>query len=123
MRLLRNAERDPWSGQSTIPSRQKIQTTGITEPGRPTFLCVTYDVGYHNSGWWANADYNQCWHISVSHIGDGLEVVAGEIRRRVEAPEDREVTAWAEAFFGDGARLCAQSTALITPIVLIRIPV
>ena len=118
LRLLRNAEREPWSGQTSIPSRQKVQTTAITEPGRPTFVCVTFDVGYHNSGWWANADYNRCWHISISHTGDGYAAAArrlptrlievgpdGGLRRKVEAPEDRETRAWARAFFGADARL------------------
>jgi hypothetical protein len=30
-------------------------------------ICIlTFDVGYHSSGWLKNPDYEACWHLSIS---------------------------------------------------------
>ncbi len=110
-RLLRHANANPWTGQASIPASHQRLTTGITDPDRPTHIIVTVDVGPHASGWWANADYDLCWHLSVSHPTGKTELVqipgTFELARRprLEAPTDDEVRAWATAFFADSARL------------------
>lgn len=108
-RQISMARRQPWDGRDVIPAWTGWTVSAITEPGRPTGVRCTFDIGYASSGWWANAMYDRCLHISVSHIGDGTELVVHPetkalIRRqRIEAPSDAEVRAWACRFFGEYA--------------------
>lgn len=104
--VKRQAFMFPWYGRANPSSFSRLQTTAILEPGRPTLIICTYDVGYHASGWWANHEYDACLHLSISHIGEGTEIVhnpqTGDLteRQKIEAPSDPEVRAWAVAFFG-----------------------
>lgn len=89
-------------------------TESITEPGRDLLLSVSFDVGAHAVGWWANADYDRCFHIGVSFPGEGTELVkvpaalGGGLRerRKLETPTDAEVWAVAVKAWGEAnARL------------------
>lgn len=91
----RRAVAMPWTGQRVIDQRLRTVTTALTEPGRATSVLFTFDVGYHSSGWWKNAEYERCWHLSLTHP---TGVLGGN-----ESPADAEVRAWAEAFFVDDA--------------------
>ena len=91
-----------------------FDTEALTEPGRALSLVVSFDVGAHMCGWWANADYDRCFHLSVTHPGVGTERVqlpeaqgGGFVRRRkLETPTDAEVWAVAVAAWGEAnARL------------------
>lgn len=83
------------------------------EPGRPTSVGISFDEGHHASGWWANADYERCYHLSLTHPGDGVEWVTlpesmgrGRAQRqKLETPSDAEVWEWALVMWGHNARL------------------
>lgn len=85
-RMRAHARQHPWDGRS-IPSR--VIVDAITEPGRPTSLTLTYDTGYHGSGWWRNSEYDRCYHLSVCHPTSDA----------IEACSSNEVRAWARAAF------------------------
>jgi hypothetical protein len=113
--LLHHAHAHPWRGDRTLTCPgHRADTTAITEPGRPVRLLLSLDHGYHQSGWFANSDYERCLHLSVSFPRpdrpklwlprpgvDGLDVpVAGQ---DLEAPADAEVRAWGRVFFHEHA--------------------
>lgn len=104
------ALRNPWPGNEPIlDARHVLDTSAITEPGRPTRVLLSLDVGYHASGWWKNEEYERCLHVSVSHprpdrpklwtpkheLGD-----AGGVGMDLETPTDDEVRSWGDAIFG-----------------------
>lgn len=114
-RMVNHAKTHPWRGNEalTCPDHMLI-TTAITEPGRPVRLLLSLDYGYHQSGWFANSDYECNWHLSVSHPrpevpkllrakpgvpGLGQPLVGHDI----ETPSDDEVRAWARVFFREHA--------------------
>lgn len=108
---LRHAHQHPWPGNEplTCPAH-RLDTTAITEPGRRTRLLLSKDSGYHNSGWFANSDYESCLHLSVSwprpeiprayrarpELGQPRDYVGMDL----ETPTDDEVRAWGLVFFG-----------------------
>lgn len=114
-RLKGHAFKHPWRGDKPLTCPlHRLKTTAITEPGRPTQIVCTFDHHYHGSGWFKNADYEQCLHVSVSFVGEGDEVrhvppdLGGGVvmAPKLETPTDAEVWAWAVEFFGDdGARI------------------
>ncbi len=87
----------------------RFDTMALLEPDRPTVVMVSFDVGHHACGWWANADYERCWHLSITHVGEGIERVrlppahGGHIatRPKLETPSDAEVWAWAKTAWGE----------------------
>lgn len=110
-RMLRHAYDHPWRGDEALTCPDHYaNTTAITEPGRPTRLLLSLDYAYHQSGWFANSDYERCLHLSVSfprpdrprlyRAGIGNSPVP-TIGCDVEAPEDEEVKAWGRVFFRD----------------------
>ncbi|GIH95342.1 hypothetical protein ACFFMN_23560 [Planobispora siamensis] len=108
-RLQRLAYAHPWRGDTTADPRHCLDTTAITEPGRPTRIMFTLDYGYHSSGWFANSDYDRCLHLSVSHPRPDLprqvrplpaDLGLGTYAAvQVETPADEEVRAWGLTFF------------------------
>lgn len=107
--LLRHAYDHPWPGNTplTCPGH-RADTTAILDPGRPTRLLLSLDTHYHRSGWFANSDYEQCLHLSISHPRpDRLKVYpaglgnldAPRVGGDIEAPTDDEVRAWGRVFF------------------------
>jgi hypothetical protein len=109
--VLRHARSHPWPGNVPLDCpHHRIATTAITEPGRPVRLLLSADVGYHNSGWFANSDYESCFHLSVSYprtdrqrlyrarpeIGAPRDQVGIDL----ETATDEEVRAWGLVFFG-----------------------
>ena len=90
-RLFSEASRCPANhGQEMLCNTHSAQRRSLTED-RPVRLALTFDQGTHASGWWRNSEYDRCWHLSLSWPRP-----AGP----PEAPADREVRAWARAFFG-----------------------
>jgi hypothetical protein len=87
--LRSQARRRPWNGRG-IPARPE-RMFGLTEPGRPTSVMLSFDQGTHASGWWRNSTYDSCFHLSIAHLGDD--------GRTLESPSDTEVRAWARAAF------------------------
>lgn len=94
----------PWRGDTPIENpRHFLDTTSITEPGRPIRLLYSLDYGYHSSGWFANSDYDQCWHLSISHPGEAQLVVVeanGAVGPYRSAPTDDEARAWGLVLWG-----------------------
>lgn len=112
-RMIRQAKAKPWRGdESLVDGRHSLDTTAIIEPGRPTRLLFTLDYGYHRSGWFANSDYERCYHLSMSHPRPELKVVrtlpvdVGSGRYAgidIETPSDDEARAWGRVFFREHA--------------------
>lgn len=92
--------RHPWPGTpSTMPAcRQIRQVRAVTDAELRTNLLLTFDVGYHASGWWRNADYDACWHLSISWPTPGVPGPSFEPMTKGEAGF------WARLFFGDYVR-------------------
>lgn len=108
---LRHARAHPWPGNRSLTCPHHVlDTTAITEPGRPVRLLLSLDVGYHNSGWFANSDYESCLHLSVSYPRPGLPrayrarpdlgMPRAYTGMDLETPADEEVRAWGLVFFG-----------------------
>lgn len=114
---LAHCSAHPWRGDTALTCpRHMVSTTAITEPGRPVRLLLSLDYGYHESGWFANSDYEANWHLSVSHPRPEVPRlflpkpgVSGFERARVgidtEVPSDEEVRAWGRVFFREHAHL------------------
>lgn len=66
-------------------------------------MAFTRDTGHHSSGWWKNPDYERCFHLSIS-FWDGFPPPEGQGEptgfKRGRGQQ------WAEALFGNNARLC-----------------
>ncbi len=110
-RTVAHAKTHPWRGDTglTCPAHF-LNTTAITERGRAIRIAFSLDYGYHGSGWFANSDYEACYHLSLSH--PRVEVprllrapgAVDPLRRQVlgvdtEAPTDDEARAWGRVFF------------------------
>lgn len=112
-RVRTHAFQHPWRGDTPLTCPlHAIQTTAVTEPGRPTQVRCSFDTHYHGSGWFKNSDYEQCLHVSVSHVDRGMTEVrhippdlgGGTVMApKLETPSTTEVWAWARAFFGEDA--------------------
>lgn len=111
MATLRHAKAHPWPGNAplTCPAH-KLDTTAITEPGRLTRVLLSLDFGYHNSGWFANSDYETALHLSVSYprpevpkayrARPELGMPHDYTGMDLETPADDEVRAWGLVFYG-----------------------
>jgi hypothetical protein len=91
-------------------TRHIIDTTSMTEKDRPIRLMLSFDVGYHGSGWIANSEWEQNLHLSLSHPLPGrpplwtpgkpdIGVDEGQ-RIQVETVSDAEARAWGDAIYG-----------------------
>lgn len=107
--VIRHAWAHPWPGNVPLDCpRHFLDTTAITEPGRPTRLLISVDVGYHNSGWFANSDYESCLHVSISHPRSDRPklytakrgVYDAHVGIDLEEPREDEVRAWGLVFYG-----------------------
>lgn len=89
----------PWRGDTSITDPRHVwDTSALTEPGRPTRVLFSLDFGYHQSGWFANSDFEMCLHVSISHKPENIR--AGETAKPI-APTDEEIRAWGVAAFGE----------------------
>lgn len=110
-RLIRHAHEHPWQGNQALDCGQHVlNTTAITEPGKPTRVLFSLDYGYHQSGWFANSDYERCLHLSVSHprpdrlrlYPAGLgNIPSPHVGIDLEAPTEEETRAWGRVLFGE----------------------
>lgn len=90
-RLRRLAVETPWNGQTEIPRQQRIRAASHLDRDIGVSLLLTYDIGYHASGWWRNSQYDSCWHASL--------VCINLPDRSYTDPADRVVRAWMHALF------------------------
>lgn len=100
--VKRHAREHPWPGNRPLDCPAHfLATTAITEPGRPIRLLYSYDVGYHASGWFANADWEENLHLSFSHPRpDRRRVYGNRVGIGSETVSDDEVRAWGLVFWG-----------------------
>lgn len=56
-------------------------------------MLYSFDIGTHDSGWWANSEYNACKHLSI--VG-----ITREACFNYENISDVELRAWARVWFG-----------------------
>lgn len=93
--------------ESIIRTRAWRDVAGVTEPELQVVLQLTRDRMHHSVGWWRNAEYEYCWHLSMS-VRDRLAWAAYKARGSLATPEDApdveefphaERRYWAEAFF------------------------
>ena len=110
----RFAFKRPWPGNRLLDDpRHVADTTAITEPGRPVRLMLSFDVGYHGSGWFRNSEWEQNLHISLSHpLPDRPAIwtpgkpelgVGPGPKMQLETVGDAEARAWGRAVFGEDA--------------------
>lgn len=110
----RHAFAHPWRGDRLLTDpRHLVDTTAITEPGRPVRLMLSFDVGYHASGWFRNSDWERNLHLSLSHPRPELpalwtpgkpEIGVGPgPSMQLETVGDAEARAWGRAVFGADA--------------------
>jgi hypothetical protein len=82
----------------------------MIEKGRPLRLMLSFDFGYHGSGWFANSEWEQNLHLSLSHPqidrpqiwlpGKPELGLADGPKTQLETVSDDEARAWGEAIFG-----------------------
>jgi hypothetical protein len=74
-------------------------TTAATTPELTVCLLLSRDKMHHSVGWWRNAEYEYCWHLSLS-ARDRLAFAARRPSGYEELPQD-EVRYWATLIFGE----------------------
>ncbi len=74
--------------------------TGITEPDVLIGIVLSFDVGHHACGWWKNADYDRCLHLSLSVNGERKGNGWSYFDDPQEMPAN-EVNEWAKLIFED----------------------
>jgi hypothetical protein len=81
-----------FNGLDTLANQVHLRdcTAGHLQSG--TLLVLTYEDGYHSSGWWKNPDYERCVHLSLSF----RDPVTGKPRSRDKEWSDK----WIEVVFG-----------------------
>ncbi len=101
--LLRRARADPWDGTGPVSLAHRVVVESPAEPGKHLSVLLTFDVGYHNSGWWRNSQYDRCFHLSMVVVtpASGLILPDGTRPPAFETPTEAEMQAVAQAVFGD----------------------
>lgn len=74
-----------------------------TEPELNVRLLFSKDRMHHSVGWWRNAEYEYCWHLSISAWDPERKLTVSGLRmNQTFDPEDvpeTEERYWAHAFF------------------------
>jgi hypothetical protein len=68
-----------------------------------TRLILTRDRMHHSVGWWRNADYECCWHLSIS-CRDLAKAGEQPAAPDFEPVSHEEEVFWGRLFFGEHAR-------------------
>jgi hypothetical protein len=91
--------------QSLMRTRAHEIVEGATTPELKVILQLSRDRMHHSVGWWRNAEYEYCWHLSMS-CTERLEFAAWEARGspstdppQMEVIPDEERRYWARAVF------------------------
>lgn len=92
-RLFEETKRGWYIGDedSLYRNRGYTQTPAATEPDLTMTLQITKDRMHHSVGWWRNAEYEYCFHLSIA----GWETNGS---RPTSIPRDEE-RYWTHAFF------------------------
>lgn len=97
-RLWLKADRGWYLGSDETLRRfaAKVDIPSATNPDELGIrLLFTKDKMHHSVGWWRNAEYEYCWHLSISawDISDG-----GDSQEPEDVPDEEE-RYWAHAIF------------------------
>lgn len=114
-RLRQHAFAHPWRGDTVLNCpRHFATTTAITDPGRLTRLALSLDYDYHQSGWFANHQFDRCLHLSLSHPRPDrpAQPIRGYVGRTPEVPSDREAAMWGRVVFSRYAPLALYEPAV-----------
>ena len=93
----------PWDGLVNPESNRVLMSCfrrvpGIIDQDALISVALTYDHGYHSSGWWKNSQFDECLHLSISVVGHRK----GTGFKSLKAPEaatEAEVKAWLDLVF------------------------
>jgi hypothetical protein len=100
MRMLRHASLGWYIGD--MPSLERYGAVrdlqAATTPELGIRLLLTKDRMHHSVGWWRNAEYEYCWHLSISAWDSALLVPGRRPADPEDVPDDEE-RYWAHAFF------------------------
>jgi hypothetical protein len=68
MRMRRKAEKGWYTGdmRSLQLNSARAVVFAVTEPELAVSLSLSRDKMHHSVGWWRNADYEYCWHLSMA---------------------------------------------------------
>lgn len=88
--LRERARARPWDGQGVPARGHQMIISSPEDPEKTLSVLLTFDVGYHASGWWRNSDYDRCWHLSMVVVTPW----------GFETPTRAELEAVASAIFG-----------------------
>lgn len=99
--MSRKAERGWYIGteESLLQFAQVRDVPCRTNPELTTRLMLSKDRMHHSVGWWRNAEYEYCWHLSMSAWS---KLIVGQAPGDTGSPEDvpaEEERYWAHAFF------------------------
>jgi hypothetical protein len=97
----------PWDGRAPTMEhcRRLAQVAAATDPEMRTNLLLTFDSGYHVSGWWRNADYDSCWHLSLSWPTPGVSWLTDPNQKpSYEEIPKAEVDFWLALYFDSFSR-------------------
>lgn len=101
-RMMGQAARGWFTGdrQSLSKFRAMEDVIARTEPSLQIRLQITKDKQHHSSGWWRNAEYEYCWHLSMSawDRAGALYTFGPRDDLREDLPKEEE-RYWAHAFF------------------------
>lgn len=91
----------PYDGRDTAANRRLIRLCThfyrSRSADKAATLILTRDIGHHSGGWWANPDYERCWHLSLS----ARDPESWQVAPRATAFFEH----LARAFFGEDSRL------------------
>lgn len=78
-------------------------TGGATDPELLISLLLSRDKMHHSVGWWRNAEYEYCWHLSVSakpieELGPHPDIPLWGVTPYAQVPR-AEIRYWIHAFF------------------------
>lgn len=101
--MYRKAMRGWYTGDA--PSLRKYgakaDMLSINTPEVWVRLLFSRDRMHHSVGWWRNAEYEYCWHLSIS-AWDASTIAEDEGPSRTSKPEDvpaEDERYWTHAFF------------------------
>lgn len=75
---------------------QRRVLIGRTSPELSISLLLSRDRMHHSVGWWRNAEYEYCWHLSIAAFDRAAYVTGTEKKENIPPAEERY---WAHAFF------------------------
>lgn len=66
-RIIKTSQKGLWDGGE--PTDYFFDCMWYTEKYQCSII-FTRDIGHHESGWWKNPDYERCYHLSISFLGE-----------------------------------------------------